>query len=232
MTEEALKKYYLFCNERLLQNIPEGLERVLEFGCSGGMLGHRYKQENTKTVWHGVDVFEPALAHAKTMLDQAWKMNANQLRPNQTMKQAPYDALIYGDVIEHLTQPEESLPTHLALLKKGGYIIACIPNVQHWSIMQQVLGGEWEYKDEGIMDKTHLRFFTRKSFITLLEGLDLEVSGMQRISYENTRGWMKRAQERSTLLKSLETLCEENKLPYSDYDFRTFQYVFAAKKIR
>lgn len=230
MTEGSLKKYYLFCNKWLLQNIPENLDRILEFGCSGGMLGQKYKQDNPDTDWHGIDVFEPALKHAKTVLNQAWKMDVNQLVPNKTMKKEAYDALIYGDVIEHLIQPQESMLAHLALLKEGGYVIACIPNVQHWSVMQQVLGGDWEYQEQGIMDETHLRFFTRKSFTNLLQGLGLEVTGMQRISYENTKGWMKRSEERSKLLNSLERLCKENSLPYSDYDFRTFQYVFIARK--
>jgi 2-polyprenyl-3-methyl-5-hydroxy-6-metoxy-1,4-benzoquinol methylase len=230
MSETNLKEYYLFCNKRLLNNIPETLGRVLEFGCSGGMLGNTYKKTNPDTIWHGIDVFEPALAHAKTRLDAAWKLDANELKPNKTMLKEKYDALIYGDVVEHLIQPEESLPAHFELLKKGGYFITCIPNVQHWSIIQQVLGGNWEYTDQGLMDRTHLRFFTRTSYLNLLKKLNLDLVKMERISYENTKGWMKHADTRQTLLNSLEALCKDNNLNYNNYDFRTFQYVFVAQK--
>ncbi len=230
MSDENLKSYYLNCNTRLLENVPAKMTRVLEFGCSGGVLGQKYKQANPDVVWHGVDIHKPAVEHAKTLLDAAWCLNANQLKANKTMKESLYDALVYGDVIEHLIAPEESLPAHLKLLKKGGKLVVCIPNVQHWSVMKHVLGGNWTYADQGILDRTHLRFFTRKSFIALLEGLGLTISAMQRISYENTSGFMKHAAKRTQMLQSLETLCQENGIPYSDYDFRTFQYIFIAEK--
>lgn len=133
-------------------------------------------------------------------------------------------------MIEHLIAPEESLPAHLELLKKGGQVVICIPNVQHWSVMKHVLGGNWTYSDQGILDRTHLRFFTRKSFVTFLENLDLKVTAMERISYENMPGFAKQNNKRVKMLKSLETLCSENNIPFSDYDFRTFQYVFTAEK--
>ena len=230
MTEQTLKNYYLNCNTPLLKNVPAGLGRVLEFGCSGGILGNTYKQENSASVWHGIDIHKPAVEHAKTLLDQAWCLNANELISNQTMQKEPYDALVYGDVIEHLIDPEKSLPAHLALLKAGGKVIICIPNVQHWSVMKHVLAGNWTYSDHGILDRTHLRFFTRKSFRGFLQSLELDIKTMQRISYENTPGFMKQAAKRARMLKSLETLCRENGIAYSDYDFRTFQYIFIAEK--
>jgi 2-polyprenyl-3-methyl-5-hydroxy-6-metoxy-1,4-benzoquinol methylase len=228
--EDSYYLNYLNCNQRLLKSVPEGLGSVLEFGCSGGMLGKTYKQDNPDTVWHGVDIHKPAIDYAKTMIDEAWCMNANQLKANDIMQKSQYDALVYGDVIEHLIAPEDSLPTHLKLLKSGGKVIICIPNVQHWSVMKHVLSGNWTYSDQGILDRTHLRFFTRKSFVSFLDGLSLNVVSMERLSYENTAGFIKQASKRARMLKSLEDLCSENNIPYSDYDFRTFQYIFIAEK--
>ena len=230
MTDQALKNYYLKCNKPLLNNVPAGLGRVLEFGCSGGMLGHTYKQANSATVWHGIDIHEPAVEHAKTLLDEAWCLNANKLKPNEIMQKEPYDALVYGDVIEHLIDPEQSLPAHLTLLKSGGKVIICIPNIQHWSVMKHVLGGNWTYANDGILDRTHLRFFTRKSFRAFLQSLDLNIKTMQRMSYENTPGFIKQAAKRTRMLKSIETLCRENGIAYNDYDLRTYQYIFIAEK--
>ena len=230
MTEKDLKKYYLNCNKNLLNNIPAELSHVLEFGCSGGVLGKWYKESNPKTIWHGIDIHKPAVEHAKTLLDKAWCMNANALKPNKVMQDSSYDALIYGDVIEHLIDPETSVLDHLKLLKSGGKVIVCIPNVQHWSVMKHVLSGNWTYAEQGILDKTHLRFFTRQSFLKLLEKLELNVESMLRISYENTPNFIKIAPNRVRMLESLKTLCAENKLPFNEYDFRTFQYIFIAKK--
>jgi len=229
--KEALKNYYLNCNEPLLKNVPQSQSRVLEFGCSGGMLGKRYKENNPNTVWHGVDIHKPAVEHAKTLINNAWCLNANELKANKTMLKEKYDALVYGDVIEHLIAPEKSLPAHLKLLKKGGQVVICIPNVQHWSVMKHVIGGNWAYSDQGILDRTHLRFFTRKSFTTFLQDLNLNIIKMQRISYENTPGFIKQEAKRVKMLKSLEQLCQETNIAYNDYDFRTFQYIFIANKV-
>ena len=203
----------------------------MEFGCSGGRrLGHTYKQKNTDTVWHGVDIFQPALNHAKDMIDSSWKMDANKLKPNKTMLKTPYDALVYGDVIDHLIQPDNSLPDHFKLLKKGGKVIICIPNIQHWTVMKHALDGNWEYQDQGILDRAHLRFFTRKSFRKLLDRVGLEFISMERISYENTKSWASKAPQRNHFLKTMSSFCKENGMPYNEYDFRTFQYVFVAEK--
>ena len=144
MTAELTSRY-LNCNQSLLKNIPQGLNRVFEFGCSGGMLGKSYKEENPDCVWHGVDIFKPAIEHAKDNLDGAWVKDANHFVANKTMQKEPYDALIYGDVVEHLVAPEVSLQDHLPLLKTGGQVIVCIPNVQYWNMMKHVLSGNWNY---------------------------------------------------------------------------------------
>jgi len=230
MSEEQLQHYYLNCNDRLLNQVPSGLKRVLEFGCSGGMLGKKYKETNSGVTWHGVDIFEPAVEHAKGLLDEAWCLNANDLAVNKTMKKEQYDALVYGDVIEHLIDPEQSVPKHLELLKPGGKLVVCIPNIQHWSVMKHVLSGNFTYSESGILDRTHLRFFTRKSFLKFLNTVELDIVKMERISYENSPAFQKQAPRRQKMLDSLKMLCEENGMPYSDYDFRTFQFVFVAEK--
>jgi len=230
MSEEQLKSYYLNCNNRLLNQVPPGLNRVLEFGCSGGMLGRKYKEANKDVTWHGIDIFEPALEHAKGLLDEAWCLNANDLAVNEIMLEEQYDALVYGDVIEHLIDPEQSVAKHLELLKPGGKLVVCIPNIQHWSVIKHVLSGNFAYADSGILDRTHLRFFTRKSFLTFLKNIGMDLIKMERISYENIPSFQRQAPVRQQMLDSLKVLCDGNNMPYSDYDFRTFQFIFIAEK--
>jgi SAM-dependent methyltransferase len=87
-----------------------------------------------------------------------------------------FDAIVYGDVLEHLSDP---LPVLIALnrsLAAGGRIVVSVPNVAHLWVRLSLLLGRWDYADRGILDRTHVRFFTRQSFTRFLgdAGLDIE----------------------------------------------------------
>jgi len=183
----------------------------LEFGCSAGMLGKAYKEKNPDTLWHGVEINKEAVKLAKDNIDGAWIANANDFKPNKTiLKAAPYDAI-------------------LELLRPGGELIACIPNVQHWTLMKQVLKGNWNYQRSGLLDNTHLRFFTRKSIRHLLTSLDLEFVEQQRFSHENIT-FAKREKEKRHFLQTIKAANQALGIEFNEYDFRTFQYFIRAKK--
>ena len=80
-----------------------------------------------------------------------------------------------GDVLEHLIHPEEMLRNLLPTLKPEGLFLACIPNVQHWSVIANLIAGKWPQEDQGIFDRTHLRWFTRESIVQLTERLDIKI---------------------------------------------------------
>ena len=221
--------YFRHLNQKLFKSLPEGMGRVLEFGCSAGMLGKAYKSMNPNTVWHGVEINQDALANAKDNLDDAWLLNANDLKPNKMMLSEQYDAIIYGDVIEHLIDPVQSMPRHLELLKPGGEMIACIPNVQHWTIVKDLLQGNWDYRNAGLMDNTHLRFFTRKSIRKLLKKLDLTLVEQQRYSHEDT-AFAKKVDEKNEIVDVLRLANQALGIEFNEFDFRTFQYMIRARK--
>jgi 2-polyprenyl-3-methyl-5-hydroxy-6-metoxy-1,4-benzoquinol methylase len=88
-----------------------------------------------------------------------------------------FDCILYPDVLEHLINPWEVLKEHNALVKKGGIIVCSIPNIRHYRVIKRLaFKGEWEYKEDGIMDKTHLRFFTLQSIRKMLIGSGFEVA--------------------------------------------------------
>ena len=87
----------------------------------------------------------------------------------------PFDAIVYGDVLEHLTDPLAALLAINRALAAGGLVIASVPNVAHLWVRLQLLAGRFEYTDRGILDRTHLRFFTRRTFVALLAQADLTV---------------------------------------------------------
>lgn len=80
-----------------------------------------------------------------------------------------FDTIIFADVLEHLREPAATLIAARAKLAAGGEIVASIPNVRHWSVVKELLEGKWDYRNEGILDRTHLRFFTRKGVMELFE---------------------------------------------------------------
>ena len=80
-----------------------------------------------------------------------------------------FDVIFLLDVLEHVAQPEKMYASALSLLDQGGQILLSVPNITHWSIRFSMLFGRFNYTDRGILDRTHLRFFTRSSFLQLLE---------------------------------------------------------------
>jgi SAM-dependent methyltransferase len=87
----------------------------------------------------------------------------------------PFDAIVYGDVLEHLRDPLAALVALNRALAADGLVIASVPNVAHLWIRLQLLAGRFDYADRGILDRTHLRFFTRRTFVTLLGQAGLAV---------------------------------------------------------
>jgi hypothetical protein len=87
---------------------------------------------------------------------------------------ARFDAIIFADVLEHLVWPVSTLRRYLPWLKEGGSVFISLPNVSLWSVRLAHLAGRWEYEETGVLDRTHLRFFTRKSARWLLEQAKLD----------------------------------------------------------
>ena len=93
---------------------------------------------------------------------------------------APYDCIVLGDILEHLLDPWKLLERLREVLAPGGSVVASIPNVQHYRVVRSLLAGRWEYRRQGILDRTHLRFFTRKSLPALFEGAGYAVVEVRR----------------------------------------------------
>ena len=92
---------------------------------------------------------------------------------------ASFDLVLAIDVLEHLAAPQEVLQRLVGLLKPGGLLVACIPNVAHVWVFANLLAQTWPQKDSGIFDRTHLRFFARRDMVALLEGAGLEVTAVR-----------------------------------------------------
>ena len=168
------QSYYRNVNPDLLDRIPLNARTVVEFGCGSGALGAVYKLRNPQVRYIGVETMPGPAAEAAKVLDQVIVGDAEDPHLfGDDLKNV--DCLVYGDVLEHLENPWACLKRHLDLLADDGLVAACIPNVQHWSVIASLLSGEWPLEDQGIFDRTHLRWFTKSSIQKMVRDLDLSM---------------------------------------------------------
>lgn len=137
--------------------------RVLEVGCSSGYFGGALVTQGHE-VW-GVEPYEEAAKKASEILHRVHIGFIEDFFINNQDER--FDAIVFGDVLEHLTDPVGVLRQSQKFLTNGGIVIASIPNIAHFSIRAMMLEGRWEYSDLGILDRTHLKFFTRDSLVDL-----------------------------------------------------------------
>jgi SAM-dependent methyltransferase len=150
--------YYAGCNERLARLVPADACRILEVGCGEGRLGARLKALRPGREVFGVEREPAAAAVAARNLDRVFHLDVEQDDP--PLEAGSLDVLLYGDVLEHLVDPLAALRRHRRLLRPGGIVLASVPNVQHHTVLTALLAGDFQYQPSGLLDATHLRFFT------------------------------------------------------------------------
>jgi 2-polyprenyl-3-methyl-5-hydroxy-6-metoxy-1,4-benzoquinol methylase len=161
--------------ERLL---PRGVRTVLDVGCSVGALGASIKATTGAQVT-GIEYSPAMAAEAEKVLDRVFTGDATAIIDGPALEGMAFDAIIFGDVLEHLPDPWLVLRRAVRLLNPNGRIIASIPNIRHLStIYHLVVLGYWPYRDRGIHDRTHLRFFTRRNVVELFRSANLEIESL------------------------------------------------------
>ncbi len=158
--------------------LPAQIGRVLEFGCGSGGTLEWLKTSRGAGTTVGVEI-EPGVAEtARARADRILTLDAERDPLPEDL--GTFDLVLCLDVLEHLRDPwrfvEGIAARHLA---DGGTLIASVPNIRHAGVvLPLLLGGHWRYAESGILDRTHLRFFTRESAIELLSVGDLKVCGV------------------------------------------------------
>jgi 2-polyprenyl-3-methyl-5-hydroxy-6-metoxy-1,4-benzoquinol methylase len=145
----------------VLERVPMTTKRLLDVGCANGAFGVSVKEALGAVVW-GIEIHEPVARVAQKRLDKV--LIGDALACLAEVPLASFDCITFNDVLEHLTDPETLLRAASKHLAPGGVVIASIPNIRHWEVVRDlVLKGNFDYADSGILDRTHLRFFTLKS---------------------------------------------------------------------
>ena len=158
----------------MIERIPVGA-RVLDVGCASGYLAGPLKKDRGVAYVDGIELNENDAQIARKVLRNVVVGSAEDPAAYAKLE-GPYDAIIFGDVLEHLPNPAAAIRNAKSVLAPGGVAVSSIPNIAHYTIRQELLGGRFDYAESGILDRTHLRFFTRSSIIGLWEdnGFDVE----------------------------------------------------------
>jgi SAM-dependent methyltransferase len=162
-------------NDTILALMPATLRKVLEVGCMRGSLCYAYRKQNAGCHWVGVDIDPENVEIARAVCDETLCRDIENVRPEEFMQWADVEAWIFGDTLEHLRDPW-SLISHIRkVIPSNGMIIASIPNAQHWSFQARVNVGQFRYEDDGLFDRTHLRFFTRITIFEMFQAAGFRV---------------------------------------------------------
>ncbi len=146
--------------------VPADARVILDVGCGDGAFAAGLRQERQRDgceleIW-GLEMDPQAAAQATERLDHVLAGSAEDRATE--LPGGHFDCIVFNDVLEHLAWPEQLLRALRPALAPGGVVVASIPNVRYFfNVWDLAVRGDWEYHDEGIRDRTHLRFFTRSS---------------------------------------------------------------------
>lgn len=148
-------------------------KKVLEIGCATGYMS-KYLKENNSCKVTGVEINKDFVKNAKDVCD---RLIIGDIENKDTLNKINdiFDVIICADVLEHLFNPYFVLINLKNFLTKDGNIIVSIPNVACWEIRKRLLVGNFDYEDSGILDKTHIRFFTLKTAREMFEKCNLQI---------------------------------------------------------
>lgn len=206
-------KYYENEREDLIKFIPDNARRILDVGCGTGALGRAIKKKRGNDIEvTGVEMNPSVGDKARVNIDKVIIGDVEKI--DLPFGKEYFDCVIYGEILEHLIDPWSVLLKHRESLKQNGCIIASIPNIAHYRIIKMLQKQEWNYQKAGILDRSHLRFFTLKSIRSMFDNEGLEI-----IKIDHKIG-------ASGIKKFL------NKIFFNSFlDYITEQYIIVAKKL-
>ncbi len=172
-----LDNYYSCIREDIIKiaNESGSIDSALDVGCGYGYTGLRLKEIGAQKV-EGIELSSTAYIKAKDSLDKVYCGSCED--ENLLKKIGSYDCILCADILEHLQDPWLTIRILKDHIKKGGRLIASIPNIRYYKVIFNLLFfGVWNYEDSGILDRAHLRFFTRQSIISMFveNGFEIKI---------------------------------------------------------
>ena len=172
--------------------IPAGARSALEVGCGKGGFGVTLRNalgDEARIV--GVEPVPAQAAIART--GHGFDEVVDGYFPQALDAGETFDLVCFNDVLEHVVDPWATLAAARQLLNPGGHVVAAIPSIQYAPVTVDLLRGHWDYTDDGTLDRTHVRFFTRRTMVELFEGAGLHVRTCRGVNSVYDERWSRRS---------------------------------------
>ena len=194
---------------------------VIDFGCAGGYFAKMLAKNDCQVT--GVEMNPDAAKVAEKYCKEVLVLDLDTVSIEEAFQGKQYDVAVFGDVLEHLRDPWRLLRETHKVLRPGGYVVASIPNIAHGAVRLSLLQGSFNYSDVGILDNTHLRFFTRATVESLFEETGYAIDAIDRTKagiYEETTAFPRIRRE--DIKPSIRTAVE------TDLEATTVQFIVRA----
>lgn len=184
--ESKFDDYFSGARRDMLNRLPERRAgRILEIGCGFGETGRLALKQGKCGEYFGIEVSPKAAAHSKTILTQVICADVEGI--DLPWPDEFFDVVILSEVLEHLVDPWSTLTKVYKKTKIGGVVLASSPNVSQWRLIRALISGKWELEDSGLMDRTHLRWFTPESYASMFRNAGFEVRDIQPVTPFSTK---------------------------------------------
>lgn len=184
MLEIKINTYYENSRSEILNLIPKNIKSLLDVGCGEGNFLKSVEVDTKAEVW-GVELLPEIANKAKDLTDNILIGKIEDVL--SSLPNDYFDCITFNDVLEHLIQPWDVLEQIMPKLTHNGVIVASIPNVRYiYNLQELLIKKDWEYKEAGILDSTHFRFFTKKSIIRMVKKSGYEIVTIKGINKANS----------------------------------------------
>jgi len=232
LRRQKTQDYFGHCREDVIDALAKRrieATRILELGCSAGGTGEKLKRLMKPQRYVGIEFDARAAEVARSRLDEVHVADLNTAAPRDLgLADQRFDLLMALDVLEHLYDPWDVLARWAALLMPGGHVAVSVPNIQNANIVEELLAGTFTYTDEGLLDATHIRFFTRKTLMQLLSGAGLTDITVHPLVWEHAPNFDKLRDHGNKLVigrMSLDNLSRGEMV-----EWLTYQYIAVARR--
>jgi 2-polyprenyl-3-methyl-5-hydroxy-6-metoxy-1,4-benzoquinol methylase len=179
----GLEDYYGHTRFEMMQFLPDRLGTVLDVGCGRGRFGATLKETHPQCHLCGIDIEPEVVSETSRIYDETYAGDAMAVIQQMVASRRLFDVVMLNDVLEHLVDPWGTLKAVRRLIGTSGCVVSSIPNVRSWMVIAGLVWrGTWRYGDAGVLDKTHLRFFTASSIQILFESCGYRVERLQGIN--------------------------------------------------